>query len=150
MSDRDAARAEDESAIEDLAPPVDLDGLLVALVLVPHSYSRNRFFSLFRQREASRVRRRAALLRSVIAELVDDEIEVEPSREGGRVVLRYDLPELGARRESRMSEDEFALVDMVVRRSRPGLAFDVLPEARDRIAPALERLFAVPPSADES
>ncbi len=140
MSDPDGARTEEE----DLAPPVDLDGLLVALVLVPHSYSRNRFFALFRRQEAARVRRRAALLRSVIAELVDEDVEVDLSREDGRVVLRYDLPELGARRESHLSEDELALVDMVVRRSRPDLVFDVRAEARDRIAPALERLFAAP------
>lgn len=145
MSEPDGARADEEN----LPPPVDLDGLLVALVLVPHSYSRNRFFALFRQQEAARVRRRAALLRSVIAELVDEEVVVELSREEGRVVLRYDLPELGARRESRMSEDELALVDLVVRRSRPDLEFEVLLEARDRIAPALERLFAAPPAPPE-
>lgn len=145
MSEPDGARADEEN----LPPPVDLDGLLVALVLVPHSYSRNRFFALFRQQEAARVRRRAALLRSVIAELVDEEVVVELSREEGRVVLRYDLPELGARRESRMSEDELALVDLVVRRSRPDLEFEVRLEARDRIAPALERLFAAPPAPPE-
>jgi len=147
MRERDVARVTDGGG-ESLAAPVDLEGLLVALVLVPHSYSRNRFFSLFRRQEAARVRRRAALLRSVIAELVDEDVEVDQRREGGRVVLRYQLPELGARRESHMSDDELALVDMVVRRTRPNLNLDVRPEARARIAPALERLFHTPPIAD--
>lgn len=47
----------------------NLDGLLVALILAPGAYSRNKYFSLFQDEEAHRVRRRAQLIRSLVKEL---------------------------------------------------------------------------------
>ncbi|KYF93391.1 hypothetical protein BE20_09455 [Sorangium cellulosum] len=51
-------------------PPIDLEALFVALVLAPSTFSRNRFYSLYADPEARRVRRRAALLRSIVRQLV--------------------------------------------------------------------------------
>lgn len=87
------------------------------------------------------MRRRAALLRSVIAELQDEAIAVSTARREARVVVRYALPELGGRRESHLSEDEFALVAMVLHDARPALGGFACPEAQARITPSLERLF---------
>jgi len=103
---------------------VDLDALLTALVLVPHSYSRNRFFGLYTWPAARRVRRRAALLRSVI----DDLALAEPkqpaealgriARDRGQVLLAYRLPALGARRTVWLEPDELDLVRLAVARAR--------------------------------
>ena len=51
---------------------VDLDALLCALILAPNTFSRNRFFQLFEQPKAARVRRRAARVRGIIRQLVGD------------------------------------------------------------------------------
>lgn len=49
----------------------DPDALLVALVLAPATYSRNKYFALFQNREAHRIRRRAQLIRSILKELTE-------------------------------------------------------------------------------
>ena len=45
---------------------VDLDALLCALTLVPTAFARNRFFKLFENPAALKVRRRASRVRGII------------------------------------------------------------------------------------
>ena len=132
---RHAARAVDP-AVE-----VDLDALLVALVLVPESYPRNRFFALFKRHEASIVRRRAALLRSVVGDLVRDAEAIEVRREGALISLRYVLREVNAVRTTLLDEEELALVELTAERARPELRLDSSREARERVMARLERLM---------
>jgi hypothetical protein len=132
---RQAARAAD-SLVD-----VDLDALLVALVLVPESYPRNRFFSLFKRHEASIVRRRAALLRSIIGDLVRDAEAVEVRREGELVSLRYVLREVNAVRTTLLEEEELALVELTAERARPDLRLGTSRDAREAVMARLERLL---------
>ncbi len=125
----------------DEAGAVDLEALLVALVLVPQSYPRNRFFHMFRRSDAHAVRRRAALLRSVIADLADDaaDIRVEARRRG--VALCYQLPELGVRRTTLLERDELALVKHAVDRRKPGVALPADAVRASQLERLLSRLF---------
>jgi hypothetical protein len=114
----------------------------VALVLVPESYPRNRFYELYRQPEARRVRRRAALLRSVIADLTDDASEVTVERGTGHVVLRYRLDELGVVRTSRIDDEELAVVKLALERAGCPHALDpVDDDALRQVQPHLRALF---------
>lgn len=127
----------------DDAAAVDLEALLVALVLVPQSYPRNRFFHMFRRPAAHAVRRRAALLRSVIADLCDEaaDIHVEPQRRG--VALCYQLPELGVRRTTLLERAELALVKHAVDRKRAGVPLPADPVRAAQLERVLSRLFPV-------
>lgn len=138
--DGEAARASEPRAID-----VDSEALLVALVLVPGSYPRNRFFSLFKRHEAWQVRRRASLLRSLVGDLAGEAEAIEVSRDDEGVVLRYLLRELGAVRTTRLDEEELALVELTAARGRPGLQLETQPGARERVMNRLERLL---PKAD--
>lgn len=138
--------AEDRSGSPDEGGPrVDPGALLVALVLVPHSYPRNKFFSLFKRPEAKQIRRRAARLRSLVAGLLDDAEQVEVEREGDQVALRYQLRELGGKRTALLSEEELALVELATRRVDRALDLGATREAQARVMGALERLFAPAP-----
>ncbi|HVK64014.1 MAG TPA: hypothetical protein VM694_06055 [Polyangium sp.] len=94
----------------------DLEALLVALVLVPGTYSRNRFFALYTDPEAARVRRRAKLLRSVIAEVTQSDparrghIVAIDERDDGGATFTYVVPSLNLRRTTTLSELELAIV----------------------------------------
>lgn len=90
---------------------VDLDALLCALILVPNAFSRNRFFQLFEQPKARRVRRRAARVRGIIRQLVGDgknkaELIGERVLNDGQVLLRYHVAELDLYRSAALSELE--------------------------------------------
>ncbi|WP_437506501.1 hypothetical protein [Sorangium sp. So ce1099] len=137
------------------APPIDLEALLVALVLAPTTFSRNRFFSLYTDPETRRVRRRAALLRSIVRQLVAgaDRAGLAPAASGG-ALLTYDVPSLGLKRTAALDALELAVLriavsrgagpqgDDVARTSSP-LPQDLLPEPADtsRIERALARLL---------
>lgn len=63
--------AAETSRTVDVSPgPLDPEALLCALALAPATYSRNRFFELYRDPVVRRARRRANILRSVIRQLV--------------------------------------------------------------------------------
>lgn len=126
----------------DPSPSIDLAGLLVALVLVPQSYPRNRFYELYREPGARRVRRRAVQLRALIADLRKDASEVTTERGDGYVILRYQLADVGVTRLSRVDDDELALVKLVLERSGQKHALDPVDEdALRRIRPHLRNLF---------
>ncbi|WP_437676018.1 hypothetical protein [Sorangium sp. So ce131] len=148
------------------APPIDLEALLVALVLAPSTFSRNRFFSLYTDPETRRVRRRAALLRGIVRQLVSgaDRAGLAPAASGG-ALLTYDVPSLGLKRTAALDALELAVLRFAVARGAPAPAAeqdgppsgpaagaalppDLLPEPADtsRIERALARLL---PEANE-
>ena len=92
---------------------VDLDALLCALILAPNTFSRNRFFQLFEQPKAARVRRRAARVRGIIRQLVGDGkskgvVIGERVLNDGQVLLRYHVAELDLTRSTALTELEAA------------------------------------------
>jgi hypothetical protein len=104
----------------------DLEALLVALVLAPATYSRNRFFSMYTDPEVRRVRRRASMIRSIVRHLAHislaaqgDTLTIEPVG-GGCVALTYLVPSIGLRRTSILDELELALVRFAVARAPKG------------------------------
>jgi hypothetical protein len=109
----------------------DPDALLVALVLVPASYPRNRFFELFRAPEARRARRRAANLRAMLEELRGGAVDLCATPWGAGFEVAYALPELAALRRVRLERLEVTLLAAVLRR---GGAEDAL------VAPLVERV----------
>jgi hypothetical protein len=120
---------------------VDLDALMVALVLVPHSYPRNRFYHLFRDPAAFRVRRRAAWLRSVIGDLAGDAEELVIERADDGITLSYRLIEMGVRRTTLLDANELALVKLAVERAAPRDDLPSDPDASAHLTTLLERLY---------
>ena len=132
---------------------IDLDALMVALVLAPATYSRNRFFALYHDPAARRARRRAAMLRSVVGHLGAGSgaagVAVAPA-EGGCAVLTYEVPALGLKRRITLEALELAVVRFAVARARAGDAAPppaLHPEHSDgpQIDAALARLLPEDP-----
>jgi len=135
---------------------LDHEALLVALVLAPATYSRNRFFALYTDPEMRRVRRRAALVRNIVRHIArldpaerGEILRVEPTG-AGRVELTYVVPALGLRRTATLDPIELSLVRFDMARA-PGQPAPLAADDPDRlrIEAALRRLAprAVPPSA---
>jgi hypothetical protein len=130
------------SAKKSAAPSVDLDALLCALTLVPTAFARNRFFNLFENPAALKVRRRASRVRGIIRQLcgtgrVKAEILGEQVLDDGQVLLRYRVEELGFSRTAALSRLEAATLRFALYRAGVGTL-----EAADRelVERALERL----------
>lgn len=107
------------------APKVDLDALLCALTLVPTAFARNRFFNLFENPAALRVRRRASRVRGIIRQLsgagrMKAEIIGEQVLEDGQVLLRYRVDELGFSRTAALSRLEAATLRFALFRAGRG------------------------------
>jgi len=140
MKPRRAPSDRPDEAVE--VPRVDRGALLVALVLVPHSYPRNKFFQLYRDPDAAAVRRRAARLRSIITDLAGDaeelSLEVDAS---GEATLSYRLDDLGATRVCHLDPTELALVKLATERLRPRPELRVDDAAADHIQGLVERLM---------
>lgn len=101
------------------AARIDLDALLAALVLVPNSYPRNRFFGLYRWPEARRVRRRAARLRSIIHDLSGTVEAVTFAADGDESgTMSYRMVDLAATRSVALDRREAALMKFAVARRR--------------------------------
>ncbi|WP_437634761.1 hypothetical protein [Sorangium sp. So ce854] len=100
-------------------PPIDLEALFVALVLAPSTFSRNRFYALYTDPETRRVRRRAALLRSIVRQLVAgaDRAGLAPAASGG-ALLTYDVPSLGLKRTAALDALELAVLRIAVARGK--------------------------------
>ncbi len=99
------------------------DALLVALVLCPGAYSRNRFFSLYQNPEAFEARRRAALVRSIVAELAHADpqrrgrvVSIEDDGASGNGLITYIVPSIGLRRSTLLSTLELSIVRYAVAR----------------------------------
>jgi hypothetical protein len=104
---------------------VDRGALLCALVLAPGTFARNRFFSLFTESSARRIRGRAAQLRTIVRQLAQENPraelgELSPGADG-TFVLRYRVRRISLERTSVLDRLEMALVRFAVsRRTRAG------------------------------
>ena len=101
---------------------VDDSALFAALVLVPATFSRNRFFGLFEDPERRRLRRRAARVRGIVRQLVSPErgraeIVGERVLEDGRVLLRYTVEEMGYARTASLSKLEASVLRYALSRA---------------------------------
>jgi hypothetical protein len=101
---------------------VDLDALLAALILAPRTFARNRFFTLFQNPEAAKVRRRASRVRGILRQLAGTptqtaEIVGERVMTDGQVLLRYRVEELGYTRTAALSSLEAATLRYALHRS---------------------------------
>jgi hypothetical protein len=127
---------------------IDLDGLLVALVLAPPTYSRNRFFGLYTADAPRRTRRRAALLRSVVRHLGAgagfSAVGVAPAEQGASV-LSYAVPSLGLKRTVILEPLELSVVRFALARApdRDAAPPALRPEPEDgaMVEAALARLL---------
>jgi len=130
------------SSKKNAAPSVDLDALLCALTLVPTAFARNRFFNLFENPAALKVRRRASRVRGIIRQLcgtgrVKAEIIGEQVLDDGQVLLRYRVEELGFSRTAALSRLEAATLRFALFRAGLG---NIEAEDRELVERALERL----------
>lgn len=121
---------------------VDRAALLCALVLAPGTYARNRFFKLYEDPSALKVRRRAARIRGMIRQLVGAgrtraEIVGEQVLEDGQVLIRYRVGAMGFRRTVALSAMEAAVLRYALHRA--GLS-DLSAEDRALVESALQRL----------
>lgn len=164
MSERVAAKTSGgRTGSRASAEAPDLDALLVALVLAPSTFSRNRFFEMYCDPAAYRVRRRASTLRAMARDLtraardkLSFSIALEEAGEAGGPrgcsTLTYAVPEIGYRRQARLDAIELAVLRYVL--SRAGLAGPELPVLalaegdRERVERALARLAPTLPSTD--
>jgi hypothetical protein len=125
------------------APPsVDLDALLCALILVPTAFARNRFFKLFENPAALKVRRRASRVRGIIRQLcgtgrIKAEVIGEQVLDDGQVLLRYRVEEIGFSRTAALSRLEAATLRFALSRAGKG---SVDSADRELVESALERL----------
>jgi hypothetical protein len=102
---------------------IDREALLAALVIAPATYSRNRFFELYRDPEAHRVRRRASQLRSIVRHITHAD-PAEPGESvsfapvgGDRVELTYAVPALSLLRKTLLDPIELSLVRLAIARA---------------------------------
>jgi hypothetical protein len=132
----------------------DLEALLVALVLLPGTYSRNRFFDLYTDPAAKEVRRRAGLVRSIVTEVTSGDTARRGRIVGvaeapdGQVEFSYVVAALNLKRTTTLSPLEISLVRYALaRRTWP---FEPLPADdpdRERIERVLGRLGPALPDA---
>ena len=121
---------------------VDLDALLCALILVPTAFARNRFFKLFENPAALKVRRRASRVRGIIRQLcgtgrIKAEVIGEQVLDDGQVLLRYRVEEIGLMRTAALSRLEAATLRFALSRAGKG---SVDSADRELVESALERL----------
>jgi len=127
----------------------DSEGLLVALVLAPGTFSRNRHFELFEKPESAEVRRRAQLIRSLLVEMTEPwpnpaakrhvpvpRIERE-RRADGFLVVRLEVAEFGYVRTAILTPLEADALDYALHRAGHGA---LPPETKLRIDAVLARL----------
>jgi hypothetical protein len=120
--------------------------MLVALVLAPATYSRNRFFHLYEDPAVRRVRRRASQIRSIVRHVAradpraeGEVLGAEPAA-GGRVALSYTVRSLGLRRTALLEPIELSLVRVAMARGGHGAVLPADDADRARIDAALARL----------
>lgn len=123
---------------------VNPEALLCALVLAPNTFARNRFFGMFEDPAARRVRRRAYHVRSILRQLlgtgkeralITGRLELDDSR----VLLRYRLENLKLERTTALSSLEFAVLNYALHRAGRG---DLEEEEKTLVENALHSLGA--------
>ena len=125
-----------------MKPEVDLDALLAALILAPRTFARNRFFTLFQNPEAAKIRRRAARVRGILRQLTGTpkpaaEIVGERVLADGQVHLRYRVEDLGYTRTAALSSLEASTLRYAMHRSGQ---ISLSHEDRTAVENALSRL----------
>jgi hypothetical protein len=123
-------------------PEVDLDALLAALILAPRTFARNRFFTLFQNPEAAKIRRRAARVRGILRQLTGTpkpvaEVVGERVLADGQVHLRYRVEDLGYTRTAALSSLEASTLRYAMHRSGKAALSH---EDRTAVESALSRL----------
>jgi hypothetical protein len=126
------------------APKVDPDALLCALILAPRTFPRNRYFSLYEDAVARKVRRRASRVRGIIRQLVASgveqaEITGETVLGDGRLLIRYRIEKLALSRAIALNPLEAAAMHYAMHRAGIGT---LDPDDRGLVESALERLGA--------
>lgn len=126
------------------SPKVDPDALLCALILAPRTFPRNRYFSLYEDAVARKVRRRASRVRGIIRQLVaggveQAEITGETVLGDGRQLIRYRIDKLALNRTIALSPLEAAAMHYALHRAGIG---ELDSGDRRLVEAALERLGA--------
>jgi len=126
------------------SPKVDPDALLCALILAPRTFPRNRYFSLYEDVVARKVRRRASRVRGIIRQLVaggveQAEITGETVLGDGRLLIRYRIEKLALNRTIALSALEAAAMHYALHRAGIG---ELDSSDRRLVEAALERLGA--------
>ncbi len=96
---------------------LDADALLAALVLVPASYSRNRFFELYTDPAMRRLRRRASLLRSLVRDILAKKAtRAVLTRLDGGYELAVTFAADGGARRTRVARGELVVIGTMLAR----------------------------------
>jgi hypothetical protein len=104
---------------------VDPDALLCALILAPRTFPRNRYFALFENSVAARVRRRATRIRGIIRQLAGSgieraEITGEQVLEDGRLLIRFQVRGMALNRTAALTALEAASLHYALHRAGIG------------------------------
>jgi hypothetical protein len=130
----------------------DPDALLVALVLAPATFSRNKFFEMFEENALAHARRRAQIVRSVIKELTEPwphpgetpshskPIIEEEIERNGELHLTYRIDEFDYRRSAVLGRIEAAALRYALHRAGKG---DVSGEDRTLVESCLAKMNPV-------
>jgi len=123
----------------------DPDALLCALVLVPNTFARNRFYRLFEDPAMRRVRRRAYHVRSVLKQLIAkgaDRAELIGRLEldDDRVLLRFRIPSMSLERSTALNAVEAAALNYAMYQA--GELKTLADSDRNRVERALASLSA--------
>lgn len=110
---------------------------MIALILAPGTFSRNKFFSLFEDETLREARRRAQMVRSLVKDLTEpwmlegdipshaSAVEVQERSLGGKEhepthVLSFLVPEFNYRREAHLTSLEAAALRYCLSRAKVG------------------------------
>lgn len=126
------------------SPKIDPEALLCALILAPRTFPRNRYFSLYEDAVARKMRRRASRVRGIIRQLVANgreqaEITGEQVLADGRLLIRYRIEGLALHRTIALSQLEAAALHYALHRAGIGV---LAAEDRRLVERTLERLGA--------
>ena len=128
-----------------MATSIDPEALLVALALDPTTFSRNRFFGLYTEPAARKVRSRAAQLRNVVWHLLGGAgaqgVVVSPTEADGALVS-YEVPALGLKRTAALDALELAVVRFVLARAANGRALPPALQPDPSDGPRIEAVLA--------
>src|SRR5260221_2359589 len=114
----------------------DKEALMVALVLAPATYSRNRFFDLYADPEVRLMRRRASVIRSAVRQLASTtaqraEVTKIELLENGATSITFEIAALGLKRTTRLSAIELSTLRVALGRGGTGPA-ELRPTPEDR------------------
>jgi hypothetical protein len=128
------------------------DALFVALVLAPGTYSRNRYFNLFKEDALWRARRRAQVIRSLVRDLTEPwprpglegkagPDSYEERDEGETVFVEYRMSDLDYRRSAVLTRLEAATLHYALSQAGKG---QVVPGDVQLVEEALQSLGGLP------